>query len=110
MLLTDCYPLKLSGTANRTSEENKTVVASKAVAGVKFGSTSVARTSCFVLPEEQLGLHKKCLQTTTQRKFSKMKNFASMFCHPDEDCIYMNNAFKLQQNAKWYCSLNVFHN
>ena len=24
-----------------------------------------------------------------------MKNFASVFCHADEDCIYMNNAFKL---------------
>ena len=59
MILTDCYPLKLSGTANSTSAENETAAASKAVAGVKFGSTFVARTSCFVHPEEQLGLHKK---------------------------------------------------
>ena len=58
MLLTDCYQLKLSGTANSTSAENETAVASKAVAGAKFESTFVARTSCFVHPEEQLGLHK----------------------------------------------------
>ena len=54
MLLTDCYSLKLSGTANSTSAENKTAAASKAVPGAKFGSTFVARTSCFVHPEEQL--------------------------------------------------------
>jgi len=59
MLLTDCYPLKLSGTANSTSAENETAAASKGVARAKFGSNSVARTSCFVHPEEQLGLRKK---------------------------------------------------
>jgi len=59
MVLPDCYPLKLSGTANSTSAENETAAASKAVAGAKFGSTFVARTSCCVHSEEQLGLHKK---------------------------------------------------
>jgi len=44
--------------ANSTSTENKTAAVSKAVAGAKFGSTFVARTSCFVHPEEQLGLRK----------------------------------------------------
>jgi len=58
MILTDCYPLRLTGMANSTSAENETVAVSKAVAGVKFGSTFVVRTSCFVHPEEQLGLHK----------------------------------------------------
>ena len=57
MLLTDCYLLKLSGIANSTSVKNETAAVSKA--GVPFGSTFVARTSCFVHPEEQLGLHKK---------------------------------------------------
>ena len=59
MLLTDCYPLKLIGMANSTSTENETAAVSKAVRGAKFGSTFVARTSHFVHPEEQLGLHKK---------------------------------------------------
>ena len=68
MLLTDCYPLKLSGTANSTSAENKTVVVFKAVAGEKFGSTFVARTSCFVHPEEQLGLHKKSVYRSPYRE------------------------------------------
>jgi len=36
MLLTDCYPLKLSGTDNSTSAENETAAASKAVAAAKF--------------------------------------------------------------------------
>ena len=71
MLLTDCYPLKLIGTANNTSRENETAAVSKAVAGAKFGSAFVARTSCFVHPEEQLRLQIKCLQITTQRKSSK---------------------------------------
>ena len=58
MLLTDCYLLKLIGMANSTSRENETAAFSKAVRGAKFGSTFVARTSCFVHPEEQLGLRK----------------------------------------------------
>jgi len=58
MLLTDCYSLRLIGTANSTSAENETAAVSKAVASAKFGSTFVAKTSCFGHPEEQLGLHK----------------------------------------------------
>ena len=58
MLLTDCYPLKLIGVANSTSTENETAAVSEAVAGAKFGSTFLVRTSCFVHPEEQLGLRK----------------------------------------------------
>ena len=58
MILTDCYSLKLIGTANSTSAENEIAAVSKAVTGAKFGSTFVARTSCFVHPEEHLGLHK----------------------------------------------------
>ena len=58
MLLTDCYPLKLIGTANNTSRENETAAVSKAVAGAKFGSAFHARRSCFVHPEEQLQLRK----------------------------------------------------
>ena len=58
ILLTDCYPLTLIGMTNSTSTENEHAAVSKAVAGAKFGSTFVARTSCFVHPEEQLGLHK----------------------------------------------------
>jgi len=58
MLLTDCYPLKLIPMAKSTSTESEEAVDSNAVAGAKFGSTFVARTSCFVHPEEQLGLHK----------------------------------------------------
>ena len=54
MLLTGCYPLKLIGTANNTRRENETAAVSIAVAGTKFGSAFVARTSCFVHPEEQL--------------------------------------------------------
>ena len=58
MLLTDCYPLKLIGTANSTSRENETAAVCKAVTGAKFGSAFVARMSCFVHTEEQLRLRK----------------------------------------------------
>jgi len=55
MLLTNCYPLNLIGMANGASAENEKAAFSKAVAGAKFGSTFVARTSRFVHPEERLG-------------------------------------------------------
>jgi len=44
--------------ANSTSTENEEAAGSKAVAVAKSVSTFAARTSCFVHPEEQLGLHK----------------------------------------------------
>jgi len=58
MLLTDCDLLTLTGMTNSTSKDNEHAAFSKAVAGAKLGSTYVARTTCFVHPEEQLGLHK----------------------------------------------------
>ena len=50
MLLTDCYLLKLSGTANNTSAKNETAAVSEAVAGAKFGSTLLqGRRALFIL-------------------------------------------------------------
>jgi len=47
MLPTDCYLLKLSGTANSTSAKNETAAVSKAVAGAKFGSIGTAQKSVY---------------------------------------------------------------
>jgi len=86
MLLTDG--------ANSTSAENETAAASKVVPGAKLGSTFVARTSCFVHPKEQLGLHKKVSTDNHTAKIQQKVMWPNLFlCSSPFIAITLHSTF-----------------